>query len=66
MKGETYTVEYTVECDKAYEKKHITSVFALRPAESVVGLTIQTKQSTFNDKKDLINFIAPSLNVNRD
>ena len=42
------------------------SVFALRPAETVVGLTVQTKESTFNEKKDLISFIAPSLNVNKD
>ena len=65
VKGETYSVEYTVECN-TYEKKHIMSVFALRPAETVVGLTVQTKESTFNEKKDLISFIAPSLNVNKD
>jgi hypothetical protein len=65
VKGETYTVEYTVECN-SYAKKHLISVFALRPAESVIGLTIQTKESTYNDKKNLINFIAPSLNIHKD
>ena len=65
VKGEVYTVEYTVECT-SYDKKHLFSVFALRPAESVIGLTIQTKEKTFNDKKNLLNFIAPSLNIHRD
>lgn len=64
VRGDIYTVEYTVACE-SYEKKHLTSVFGLRPAESVIGLTIQTKESTFNDKKNKLNIIAPSLNINR-
>lgn len=65
IKGETYVVEYTVEC-KTYDKKHITSIFALRPAESVVGITLQSKESTFDSKKDKLAVVLPSLNVNRD
>ena len=65
VKGEIYSVEYTVECT-SYDKKHLTSVFALRPAESVIGLTIQTKEKTFTDKNNFLSFIAPSLNIHRD
>jgi len=65
VKGETYVVEYTVEC-QTYDKKHITSIFALRPAESVIGLTLQTKEITYDNKKDSLSVVLPSLNVNRD
>ena len=43
IKGETYTLEYIVSAPNA-PKRHIQSVFALRPQESVIGLTVQTKQ----------------------
>ena len=43
IKGETYTLEYIVSATNA-PKRHIQSVFALRPQESVIGLTVQTKQ----------------------
>lgn len=43
VKGETYTLEYIVSAPDA-PKRHIQSVFALRPQESVIGLTVQTKQ----------------------
>ena len=67
VKGETYTVEYTVECnEKLVDRKHIISIFALRPAESVVGLTLQTLDRSFDTKKDYLNVVLPSLNVNRD
>ena len=41
IKGETYTLEYIVSAPDA-PRRHIQSVFALRPQESVVGLTVQT------------------------
>ena len=43
IKGETYTLEYIVSAPDA-PRRHIQSVFALRPQESVVGLTVQTKE----------------------
>ena len=47
VKGETYTLEYIVSAPDA-PKRHIQSVFALRPQESVIGLTVQTKQVSCN------------------
>lgn len=43
VKGETYTAEYTVSTPDA-PKRHVISVFALRPQEAVVGLTIQSTE----------------------
>ena len=40
LKGESYSLEYTVSAPDA-PIRHVFSVFALRPQESVVGLTIQ-------------------------
>lgn len=43
VRGETYTLEYIVSAPDA-PKRHIQSVFALRSQESVIGLTVQTKE----------------------
>lgn len=43
VRGETYTLEYVVSAPDA-PKRHIQSVFALRSQESVIGLTVQTKE----------------------
>lgn len=43
VKGETYTLEYIVSAPDA-PKRHVQSVFALRSQESVIGLTVQTKE----------------------
>jgi hypothetical protein len=45
------------------EKKHITSIFALRPAETVVGLTIQCLEENYNKNKDDLKTISQSFTI---
>jgi hypothetical protein len=65
MKGETYFLEYTVSAPDA-PMRHVYSVFALRPQETVVGLTIQTKEETYSKNKEVLEAILPSFNINAD
>jgi len=62
VKGDTYTLEYVVTAPNS-PQRHIISVFALRSQESVIGLTIQTKESDFLSKKQTLEAIAPTLRV---
>jgi len=67
VKGESYFLEYVVQADlpdaAASITRHVASVFALRPQESVVGLTIQTKEDTYPTYKDVFSAVIPSLLV---
>lgn len=60
--GETYTLEYIIDAPNV-PKRHIQSVFALKPQDCVVGLTIQTNQDSYDNVKDVLNQIAPSLKI---
>lgn len=62
IKGETYTLEYVVSAPEQ-PTRHVTTVFALRPAESVVGLTVQTPEESYSKNKVLLESIVPSLRV---
>lgn len=67
VKGESYFLEYVVQADlpdaAASVTRHVASVFALRPQESVVGLTVQTKEDTYPTYKDVFSAVIPSLLV---
>lgn len=60
VKGEAYYAEYVVQAPNV-PTRHVLSVFALRPQESVVGLTVQAKEEVFQKSKDIINTIVPSF-----
>lgn len=60
--GDTYTVEYVVKLPEQ-DKKHVVSIFALRPAEAVVGLTIQCLEENYNKNKDDLKAISESFSV---
>ena len=62
IKGETYTLEYVVSAPEQ-PTRHITTAFALRPAESVVGLTVQTAEDTYKNKEAILKPIIPSLKI---
>ena len=62
IKGETYTLEYVVKAPNN-PTRHVISVFALRPQESVVGLTVQTKEDDYESKKSILESIPPSLRI---
>lgn len=67
VKGESYFLEYVVQADlpdaSPVVTRHVASVFALRPQESVVGLTVQTKEDTYPTYKDVFSAVIPSLLV---
>lgn len=63
VKGECYFIEYVVSAEGA-PVRHVQSVFALRPQESVVGLTLQTKEETFEKHKAEFDEMLPSFKIN--
>ena len=64
-RGEKYAVEYIITLPDGVTR-HVQTVFALRPQESVVGLTVQTKQESYEQKKEQLSVVVPSLNVDLD
>jgi hypothetical protein len=62
VKGETYTLEYTVAAPNN-PTRHVITAFALRPAESVVGLTVTTEEAAWPSLKADLSTVVPSLNV---
>lgn len=62
IKGETYTLEYIASAPEQ-PTRHVITAFALRPAESVVGLTVQTKEESYGKNKQVLDSIVPSLKV---
>ena len=57
-----YVAEYTI----SYPEKpmrHVISALALRPAESVVGLTIQSLEEDYGKMKDKLSVVLPSFSV---
>jgi hypothetical protein len=65
VKGEIYTLEYVVKSPDN-PPRHIISVFALRPQESVVGLTIQTAEDKYESRRHTLDLIAPTLRIDID
>lgn len=65
VKGESYFLEYIVNAEGT-PKRHVKTVFSLRPAEFVVGLTAQTKEETYDKHKDEIDSIVPTFKVDID
>ena len=62
ISGESYFLEYLVSIPNK-PSRHIQSVFSLRPQESVVGLTIQTKQESYDSNKEYFKNILSSFHV---
>jgi PsbP len=65
LKGETYCVEYVVTLPEGVTR-HVQTVFSLRPKDAIVGLTVQTKQDTYDKNKAKLSLIVPSLQVELD
>ena len=65
LSGEKYFLEYVVDLPGA-PSRHIQSVFALRPQETVVGVTLQTKQDTFPLHQEEFKSIIPTLDISVD
>lgn len=71
VKGENYFIEYVVStaedaggtASAKPVERHVLSAFCLRPAESVVGLTIQTLASDWENNKEDLEQIIPSLKI---
>jgi hypothetical protein len=64
-KGNAYTVEYVISEPDA-PTRHIKTIFGLRPQESVVGLTIQTKESKFEELKKTFEEVSTSFSFDSD
>ena len=62
-KGDSYSLEYVVTLPDA-PARHVYSTFALRSAETVVGLTVQTKEADYAKNKAVLEAIVPTLNTN--
>lgn len=65
VKGETYTLEYSVAAPDN-PTRHVITAFALRPAESVVGLTVTADEAEWPSLKPQLSKVIPSLNVQAD
>ena len=64
-KGETFTLEYISEAPELEQpKRHVITVFALRPQEAVIGLTAQSDAATFEASKPLFLDMVKSLKTN--
>ena len=62
VKGESYAVEYVVTLPEGVQR-HVQTVFALRPQDAIVGVTVQTRESSFEKNKDKLAVILPSLRI---
>jgi len=65
VKGETYTLEYIVAAPNN-PTRHVITAFALRPAESVVGLTVTAEEAEWRSLEASLSRVIPSLNVQAD
>ena len=66
LKGETYTTEYIISYSgdgEVLPTRHVISAFALRPAETVVGLTVQALESDYPAVKTKLAVVLPSFKV---
>ena len=62
-KGESMTIEYVSMKKPEDIKRHVVTVFALRPAESVIGLTAQALEADFAGDKAQIDAAVKSFKV---
>ena len=63
VKGNSYIVEYiaTAPEKEGLPVRHVKTLFGLRPAESVVGLTAQSTEEKFKDSKDIFEDAVDSF-----
>ena len=62
IKGENYYLEYTTKSADA--NRHVYSIFALRPAEAVVGVTVQCSEASFATyKNSLFDTVKQSFHI---
>jgi hypothetical protein len=64
-KGNAYSIEYTISVPGS-PTRHVKSVFGLRPQESVVGLTIQTREDKYTSLKKTFDDISTSFSFDSD
>ena len=62
-KGNMYILEYIAIAPKTENlpERHVKTVFALRPAETVVGLTIQSPEEKFESSKTIFDSVFSSF-----
>ena len=62
-KGNMYSLEYiaTAPDNENLPQRHVKTVFALRPAESVVGLTFQSPEKEFDSSRDIFDKVFSSF-----
>lgn len=60
IKGNAYLLEYIISAPSA-PVRHVQSIFALRPAESIVGLTLQSKEENFEKFKNVFKDVLSSF-----
>ena len=62
-KGNMYILEYIAIAPESENlpKRHVKTVFALRPAESVVGLTIQSPEEKFESSRTIFDTVFSSF-----
>jgi hypothetical protein len=60
VKGEMYTLEYIINLPDA-PTRHVQSIFALRPQESIIAVNIQTKEESYPTMKEKLQVILPSF-----
>ena len=64
--GESYCVEYETTEDQAGIASHIFTSFNLRPAESVVGLTVQSPVKSWDKQGPKLEPVMKSLKIGKD
>ena len=60
IKGETYTLEYIINAINS-PTRHVQSIFALRPQESIIAVTIQTPEKVYETNKEKFDSILHSF-----
>jgi hypothetical protein len=67
IKGEMYTTEYVISYNgvdgETLPTRHVISAFALRPAETVVGLTVQALEKDYPAVQAKLAAVLPSFTV---
>lgn len=62
MFGESYMAEYIIDAPEM-PVRHVQTVFSLRPQECVVGLTVQTKEESYERFKEKLSVVLPSFHT---
>ena len=63
VNGENYFIEYTI-APPGETERHVQSIFALKPAEAIVSLTVQAPETLYEKyKSSLFDVVASSLRI---